>query len=140
MDGDILTVLWLGPAQWALPVGPPRLVGAVGFTGAWQLLHFTSTFQFAPQFLYRYLLVCREWRLHFPVYLACLLAAPFMLILSSISATEWLPTDDPNCIRNPLTAQVLGMGLQQTAQGFAIRVDVYHFLLFKCNIQYIQRG
>jgi hypothetical protein len=52
-------------------------------------------------------------------------------VLQTICA-DWMAADDLNRIRNPLTAQVLEMELQQT-QGFAMRVYVN---FFKLNFNY----
>jgi hypothetical protein len=128
MDGEVVTVVFLGPARWILALpgsNPPTLLHH--FTGLfinslWSLLQVLSLYQYGPQFVYRYLLVCHDWRMHFPVYVACALTAPLVLNVWFVIVNA-VPAEDPLRVRNLATAIALGIDLP-LPEGFAIRTRV----------------
>jgi hypothetical protein len=120
MDSEIVTVIFLGPARWILPLGA-RFVGTA-FKSMWGLLCYTSLFQFGWQFLYRYLGVCRDWRMPFRAYIACTLCIPLYLAICFLF-WEWVPANKLNLVQNPVIVEVLGMPLPPP-EGFALRVKV----------------
>jgi hypothetical protein len=121
MDGDIFTSILLGLARWTLPLSA-RFVGLALYT-LWVLMAYISLNQFGWQFLYRYLLVCRGWRMPFAGYLASILTVPLFMSTYNLLVVSWIPIGDQMRVRNPLIAEALGMPIPPP-EGFAIRTNV----------------
>jgi hypothetical protein len=120
-----MSIVWLGSvAQWMLELLPKPAAGLI-IHSVWMLLVFASVLQYGSQFLYRYLLVCCDWRLHFHTYLAIVLSVPLCIVIAFLYMASVF-ADDPTRIRNPMIVDALGMPLPPPG-GFIARTEVSIF-------------